>query len=126
MAFITIDDDIGIQLGTFAFSFKASGDIQKGQAVRIVDDNTVAAVSASSQNAIGVADYDASDGEMVAVYCAGNIVRCGISGASIPSVGSTVGAFKDGYLTEATGGRICGIVVEAPSSNPGVGKVLLI
>jgi len=126
MAFITIDDDIGIQLGTFAFSFRASGNIKKGQAVRLVDDNTVAAVSASSQNAVGVADYDASDGEMVAIYCAGNIVRCGISGASIPDVGSTVGAYKEGYLTDATGGRVCGIVVEAPSSNPGIGKVLLI
>jgi len=126
MAFITIDDDIGIQLGTFAFSFKASGNIQKGQAVRLVEDNTVAAVSASSQNAIGVADYDASDGEMIAVYCAGNIVRCGLSGASALDIGSTVGAFKDGYLTDKTGGRVCGIVVEAPSSNPGVGKVLLI
>ena len=126
MAFIDIDNDIGLQLGTFAFSFKASGDIKRGQAVTLVGDNTVAAVSASSQNAIGVADYDASDGEMVAIYCAGNIVRCGISGTSIPSVGDTVGAFKDGYLTTSTGGRVCGIIVEAPSSNPGVAKVLLI
>ncbi|RKY26044.1 MAG: hypothetical protein DRP62_00090 [Planctomycetota bacterium] len=126
MAFITIDDDIGIQLGTFAFSFKASGSIEKGQAVRLVDDNTVAATSAGNQDAIGIADYDASDGEMVAIYCAGNIVRCGISGSSIPSVGATVGAYKEGYLSGDSTGRNCGIVVEAPSSNPGVGKVLLI
>jgi len=126
MAFITIEDDIGIQLGTFAYNFKASGNILKGQAVRMIADGAVTPVSASSQTAIGVADYDASHGTMVAIYCGGNIVRCGLSGSSAPSVGDQVGAFKDGYLSHETGGRICGIVVEAPSSNPGVGKVLLI
>ena len=92
MSFTGPTDDIIVQEGTFAYNFQASGTIVGGQAVEIQDTMKVAAplgakLQDNNDKIIGVAAYDVTDKEYVAVYGPGNICRVIISGASNCTVG---------------------------------------
>ncbi len=86
-SFTSPTDDIIVQEGVSPYSFKASGTISAGQIVSIHDTMEVgyyrepsAGAGAKISGAIGVAAYDVTDGEYVAVWGPGNIVRCIASG----------------------------------------------
>ena len=65
------------QDGPFGFLFKASGTIERGQAVRIIDNNYVTATSVGD-NGIGINDHKSLHNNEVTIYIPGNIVRaCG-------------------------------------------------
>ena len=106
-------------------SFKASGSIYAGQAVVPTDDMKVGVPNSTSANGIGIAAYDASDGETVLVWGPGNIVKAMISGSGSDTIGVGL-KYSKGYLDTNGTGRVMGILLEAPSSLPGVGKVLLL
>ena len=105
--------------------FKASGTIYAGQAVVPADNMKVYVPDSTSANGIGIAAYDASDGETVLVWGPGNIVKAMISGSGSNTVGAEL-KYSHGYLDVNGTGRTMAILLEAPSSLPGVGKVLLL
>ena len=107
-------------------SYTASGAIHAGQCVYLVDDFTVHATSATTQNALGIAAQDADDGDPIAVYGPGNLVRCRISGTAGCTVGDTLGAGAAGYLFSGSTGRKCAILIDKPASDLGVGVVYTI
>ncbi|MHA1290739.1 MAG: hypothetical protein ACTSPB_25425 [Candidatus Thorarchaeota archaeon] len=106
-------------------SFTASGTIKAGQAVVPVGSMQVYVPANATANAIGIAGYDVSDGDMLLVWGPGNIVKARISGSGSDTVGCTL-AYNKGWLDTNGSGRTVGILLEAPSSLPGTGKVLLI
>jgi len=105
--------------------FTASGTIKAGQAVVPIGKMQVYVPASSSANGIGIAAYDASDGEKVMVWGPGNIVKARISGSGSDSVGATL-KYNKGWLDTNGTGRVMAILLEAPSSLPGTGKVLLL
>jgi len=137
MTFTGPTDDIIIQEGVSAYSFKASGTIKGGQAVECEDTMDVRApiatrVHDNNTGIIGVAAYDVTDNEYVAVYGPGNIVRVIISGASNCVVGeilipSCEGKFANKFTTASTcTSGIKAIALETKSSADDTAKVLLI
>ena len=62
------------QEGTCGFLFNASGNLSRGQAVRIIDDETVASTIIGS-NGIGIVDHSVLHGDECTVYVAGNITN---------------------------------------------------
>ena len=139
MAWSTTDiatNDIIKQDGVFAYNFEASGTIYKGQFVAVTDDNKVGVTTASAPacNAIGVACYNATDGEQISIACGGNIVIC-CADASIQA-GTAVYGDTDGTCDSAAGNatKVAGYVVDdTPSDVSGsvsatyhVVKVLLV
>ena len=125
MAFTSITPDVEVQPGTFAYSFTASGTILAGQAVQFAADETVkTSESGKTAEFAGVAAYDAADGDKIAVYCGGNIVKARISGtwsAGTPVIPEADGYFKSGSKTERVG-----TIVKAASTKGGIGYVLLL
>jgi hypothetical protein len=137
MSFTGPTDDIIFQEGTFAYNFQASGTIVGGQAVEIQDTMKVAAPLGSklqdnNSKIIGVAAYDVTDKEYVAVYGPGNVVRVIISGASNCTVGEVLVPSCDGkFLNRNTSAAPCAsglkaIALETQATNNGTAKVLLI
>jgi len=133
MAFTSPTDDIIVQEGTFAYSFTASGTIYAGQLV--VPTGTmqvIAAPGVSSAKCVGVAAYYVTDGEMVAVYGPGNIVRCCASGTSV-AVGECLIAGTEGKVLDVTdlyakksGASIVGKALESQATADGAVRVLLV
>lgn len=109
-----------------AYNFEAQGAIKKGQAVSMSGNNQVK-VCAASENAIGVACYDAED-KQIAVAGPGNVVWAVVDAAE--AVGTLL--YGDAYgifdATQAGSERAAAIVVELPTlqSTAYSGKVLLI
>jgi hypothetical protein len=137
MSFTGPTDDIIFQEGTFAYNFQASGAIVGGQAVEIQDTMKVAAplgtkVFDNNSKIIGVAAYDVTDKEYVAVYGPGNIVRVIISGASNCLVGDILIPSSDGkFQNKVTAASYClsgikAIALETQATNNGTARVLLI
>jgi len=120
-----VTQPIEIQPEGGMYSFKASGSISAGQAVVPMGEMTVGVPANNSANGIGIAAYDAEDGEYVMVWGPGNIVRAMISGTGSDTVGAQL-KYSYGYLDVNGTGRVMAILLEAPSSLPGEGKVLLI
>ena len=122
-----IDDDIITQDGTFAYLFKASGNLYAGQAVYIIADNTVCAGIANAEG-IGVVDHDVTHGNQVAVYGPGNVVRLCLDAAG--SAGGAVYCDAGGVCDTTIGSaeRIMGYQLEAATSKTTnyFGKVLLV
>jgi len=76
--------------------FKASGNIERGQVVRIIEDNHVTP-STVGTNGIGINDHKVLHGNEVTIYIPGNIVNaCGTS------------AYTPGTVLYASGnGMVC-------------------
>jgi len=133
MTFPTLTDDIIVQEGTFAYNFTASGTVYAGQLVDAVGTMQVkAAVGISSTAIVGVAAYYATDGEKVAVYGPGNIVRCAASGTSV-AAGECVQAGAEGrvldvgsIVAKASGAVVVGKALESQSTADAAVRVLLI
>ena len=88
MAFTTStspSEDIIVQEGTFAFDYECSGSVFAGQAVYVNDTLKVSAPPGGDVRTgyVGIAAYDQTDGNQVAVYGPGNICRVIISGTTI-------------------------------------------
>jgi len=125
MAFTSPSQPIEIVPEGSMLPFTASGSIQAGQAVVPAGDMKVYVPASSSANGIGIAAYDASDGEKVMVWGPGNIVKARISGTGSDSPGALL-KYNHGWLDVNGTGRVMAILLEAPSSLPGTGKVLLL
>ena len=124
MGFTAISDrDIGIQEGTFLFSYTASGTILRGQAVEVVDDMYVIAT--------GVAAYGASAGEPIAVYGPGNIVWGRVSGTSVtagdPVVATVDGLFQPANAVSGSGDfqHAHGVALDTQGTTLGLARILL-
>jgi len=137
MSFTSPTDDIIIQEGVSAYSFLASGTISAGQAVEAVNTMEVMAppatkVANDNFRIIGVAAYDVTDNEYVAIYGPGNIARVIISGASncvvgevlVPSCEGKFGNRKTSTAECASGLRA--IALETKASADSTARVLLI
>ena len=129
LAWTSPSDDIIFQEGTFAYNFVASGTINAGQVVEVNDTMKVRVdPTANDTSWVGVAAYDVTDDEYVAVYGPGNIVRCKSSGAI--NVGSRV-AINSAYghvgVPEAgVGNGACvGIALETVATDTSVRVLLL-
>ena len=120
-------DDVIVQEGTFAFDFIASGTIYAGQAVEPIGTMQVRKITNALGTFVGLAAYDATDTQHVAVYGPGNIVRACASGTSV-TVGRSVipnkeGKFRIGALYYASG--ISAISLEAQATADGSVRLLL-
>lgn len=136
MSFTGPTDDIILQEGTSAYSFQASGTIKGGQAVQITSTMKVEAppanrVADDNFRIIGVAAYDVTDDDYVAVYGPGNIVRVIVSGTTC-TVGSLMIPSQDGkFLKRSSDAAQCAsgikaIALENQTTNAGTARVLLI
>jgi len=131
MAFTAITDrDIGIQEGTFLFSYTASGTILRGQAVEVVDDMYVIATDSNpAEGFVGVAAYGASKGDPIAVYGPGNIVWGRVSGTSV-TAGTQLEATVDGLFQPATPPSSAsvapvGVALDTQGTSLGLARILL-
>jgi translation elongation factor EF-G len=116
LAFTSPTDDIIFHEGVSAYNFKASGTIKGGQLVFAVDTMEVKACDAEGKvGVIGVAAYDVTDDEYVAVFGKGNIVRCKSSGAIVVGDTLTTSAYGgvNRFPTLLSGARIDRIVGKA-------------
>jgi len=121
-------DDIILQEGTFAYNFQASGTISAGQVVEVNDTMKVRVCPTTNDTSwVGVAAYDVTDKEYIAVYGPGNIVRCKSSGAitvgaivAVNSLYGHVGVPEAGVGTEAK----VGVALETVATNTAV-RILL-
>ena len=136
MAFTTStspSEDIIVQEGTFAFDYDASGSVFAGQAVYINGSMAVAAVPATSiqgLGVVGVAAYDQTNGNPVAVYGPGNICRVIISGTSKCTQGDHLVSTYEGKFSKITGlaagpSGVSAIALETQATADGTAKVLL-
>lgn len=129
MAFTSPTDDIIVQEGTFAFDFDASGSISAGQAVYINGPMYVAAIPATVAcgKAVGVAAYDVTNNQPVAVYGPGNIVRVIISGTSKCTQGDKLQSTYEGKWAKIVGlpSGICAMALETKATDGDTARVLL-
>jgi len=129
MAYTAPTDDIIVQEGTFAYSFKCSGTIYPGQAVYPVATMEVKAVSANYEpGCIGVAAYKKTDDGYIGVYGPGNIVRVIVSGTAV-AVSDRLLPVNEGKWKEGTGAHSSGcqaIALETQATDNGTCRVLLI
>jgi len=133
MAFTSPTDDIILQEGTFAFGYTCSGSVSAGQAVEAIGTMQVKAVPASSvvgHGCVGVAAYDQTDGEMVAVYGPGNICRVIVSGTGV-AAGDVLQATYEGKFSDAEVGEkvmcsgVNAVALETQGTDSGTCRVLL-
>jgi len=135
MSFTGPTDDIIVQEGTFAYNFQASGTIKGGQAVIVNDTMKVAAppgirAAGDNRGVIGVAAYDVTDDEYVAVYGPGNIVRVIVSGTNCV-VGSIMVPQHEGKFSACPANSyslsgLRAIALENKMTNAATARVLLI
>jgi len=132
MSFTSPSDDIAIQEGTFAFSYQASGEIKRGQGVEPIGTMQVRAIPAGTTigKCIGVAANDKSDGDMIAVYGPGNIVRVIVSGSSKCTVGVPMYCTAEGKFTSGDSSYLVSGIkafpLETQSTANGTARVLLV
>jgi len=136
MAFTTStspSEDIIVQEGTFAFDFDASGSVYAGQAVYCNHTMAVAAPSTGQDapvgGCVGIAAYDQTTGNPVAVYGPGNICRAIYSGTACRT-GDILYCGDCGKLEEFTGGWVQAsgvkfLALENQSTANGTVKVLI-
>lgn len=125
MAWTTLTaNQVAVQQAGYSYSiFTASGAIKKGQGVYIVDDKKVKVPSTADKVGIGVAMYDADDGDEVAIYGPGCIVNTRVSGAA----GTYVGVVADGVWSAANSTAKTAVIVEgATGAASGEGKILIL
>ena len=135
MAFTTStspSEDIIVQEGTFAFDFDASGSVYAGQAVYCNHTLAVAApgggLTSPQHGCVGIAAYDQTNGNPVAVYGPGNICRAIYSGTACRT-GDILFCGNDGKLEEYVGtsqpSGVAFIALEDQSTNNGTVRVLV-
>lgn len=127
LTFTAPTDDIIFQEGAMAYNYQASGSILAGQLVYPNDTMKVAAVNTVDMTGIvGVAAYDVTDDEYVAVWGPGNIVRCKSSGAV--TVGDPLCGSVNGHVYKEPGtltaGAKIGVALETVATDTQV-RVLL-
>ncbi len=137
MAFTSVAEDVIVQEGTFAFDYDASGTVYAGQGVYAIGTLQVKAPAATTKIAhgcVGVAAYEIADGNPVAVYGPGNIVRCKVSGSSVAvAAGDAMACTAEGYFTEdhqAQANACCSgvqaIALETSTTQHGTIRALLV
>ena len=111
-----VENDIILQDGVFAYNFIASGTIYKGQAVCICGDNKVMVCNdgssdASEADVVGLATYNATNGNQISVAGPGNICNCCTNGQV--SVSTAVYGTDDGCLhgTQGNATKVAGYMV---------------
>ena len=125
-------DDIIVQEGTFAFDYDASGTVYGGQGVYAIGTMQVKAPAASVghvKGCVGVAAYQIADGNPVAVYGPGNIVRVCVSSTSV-AAGDPLFLYSDGTFYETAAPCLCcsgvsAIALEANTTAHGACRVML-
>jgi len=127
MAFVTPSEDIIVSEGTMAFTYQASGAISGAMLVKMQGDDKVVKCAGSTDNAIGVAAYTVANGEQVAVWGPGNLVRTYTASANVRAgddvfVGNNAGVNKDLTLG---GTDVCVGVCTEGTVAAGTVKVLL-
>jgi hypothetical protein len=127
LAFTSPSDNIIFQEGAMAYNYQASGTIKAGQLVYINDTMKVAACnSADMTGVVGVADYDVTDKDYIAVWGPGNIVRCKSSGSI--TVGAALHNSVNGHVytdpAGVTAGCKVGVALETVATDTQV-RVLL-
>jgi len=144
LTWVSPTDDIIFHEGVSAYNFQASGTIKGGQLVKAMDTMKVGVLASSfdtsgTKGIIGVAAYDVTDKEYLAIWGPGNIVRCKTSGAVVVgdrivlgSIAGHVGSPET--LTYLAGAalaskpminRIIGMALESKAADASV-RVLLI
>lgn len=112
MTWASITDDILVQ-GDNVLSFEAGGTIEKGQVVAFaatgVGYTVIASAGDGDLNAIGVALYDASSGEKVAIATTGCVVSC--QGGEAIDAGDRVISF--GGTEEGTVGVANALIIDS-------------
>lgn len=92
---------------------KASADVKKGQVVVISGDMTVAPSTEASAMVLGVAMFDAKEGDPVSVETEG-LFRLTASGAI--TAGDKVASAADGAVAKATDANTVGIAINSASN----------
>lgn len=115
MAWVSVTDDVLVQ-GDNVLSFTAGGTIEKGQVVAFqatgADYTVIASASDGDLNVVGVALYDASSGEKVAVATTGCVVSC--QGGEAVDAGDRVISF--GATEEGTVGVANSLTIDSGST----------
>lgn len=127
MGFTSLEGTV-IHKGPYpALGFTASGTIYGGQAVQANADGYVTA-GTTGVVGLGIALYDATIGEGITILGPGNVSYCRISGTSetTPTTYSYVVCGVEGYCKAASSGtNAFGRIVDLPSTNGGIGKILI-
>ena len=129
MTYTAPTDDIIVQEGTFGFSYEANGAIYAGQCLTAQDTMIVDQAADADDAFVGVAAYDASDGDMVTVYGPGNIVRCIVAGTSTCTVGDDLmvsGSEGKVSNTGASTNNKIGVALETQATDGGTVRVQLV
>jgi len=133
MTFTSPTDDIIVQEGTFAYDYIASGTIYAGQCLEAGTTSSMEVeVAENATDAfVGVAAYNATDGEKIAVYGPKNIVRCIVKGTSVCNIGDDL--FVSGSEGKVSNAAIdtpinhkIGVALETQATDGGTVKVLLV
>ena len=93
-----LNNDTIYQEGTFGFLFNASGNLKRGQVVRIIADETVAAGILGSDG-IGINDHDTLHGDECTIFLPGNLAFA-CSPESI-TAGTLLYASSNGFVTSS-------------------------
>ena len=123
------------QEGSFAFDFDLSGACFAGQAVESALATgfvrPVPAASVISHGCVGIAAYDQTDNNPVAVYGPGNIVRGIISGTSKCTIGDVLHACQEGKWVHKDSdpkvyiSGICAVALQTQGTADGTALMLL-
>jgi len=135
MTFTSPTEDIIVQEGTFAFDYTCSGSVSAGQGVYAL--GTVAVCAPTTELSatggmqpycVGVAAYDQTHGNPVAVYGPGNIVRVIVSGTANtvgkPMVLGEEGKFK--YIATTKPSGVYALPLETQATANGTCKAMLL
>lgn len=128
MAFTSLEGTV-IHKGPYPLlGFTASGTICGGQAVYSNSDDYVIA-GAGDKAGLGIALYDSTNGEGVSIVGPGNIAYCRISSAGgtlTTTHGLWVTCGVEGYCKTCTSGtNAFGKIVDLPTTQGGIGKILI-
>jgi hypothetical protein len=135
MSFTGPTSEIGIQ-GALPLSFQCSGTIEKGQGVVVCGDMQVKAAGVArgtdnfASGCIGVAEYYQDDGDWVAIYGPGSIVRLIISGSNKCGHGASLVCCAEGKWAQLGTGQhpsgVRAISLEDQNTANGTAKALII
>jgi hypothetical protein len=122
-----LTNDTIYQEGTFGFLFTASGNLNRGQSVRIIADNTVASTIVGSDG-IGINDHYTLHGDECTIYLIGNLAIATSPESITP--GELLYASSNGFVSASrcSSERPMAISIdtfETATTNK-IGKVLLI
>jgi len=122
MAFTAITDrSVVVQEGVM-MDFIASGTIKAGQGVEAVNGMKVKVPTAWTEGFVGVAAYNADDGDQVLVYGPGSIVWTRASGTSV-AAGKELGLYADGEFAPSSNGKA--LALDTQGSADGLFRILI-